>query len=306
MIYLAASGVAKHFGPEPVLAGVAVEVRPGDKIGLVGPNGTGKTTLMRILAGHLEVDAGSVERHSSASLGYLEQQPDFAAGRTVWEEARSSLGRFLAMAEEAEQLAHAMSGADAAERRRLGDRFDRLQAELHQHDAYQLDHKIERILAGLGFPQESFPQPVEQLSGGQQNRLLLAKLLLAEPDVLLLDEPSNHLDIEATEWLEEFLIASRQSLIVVSHDRYFLDRVTNRTWELFHGTVDAYVGNFSAYWRQKGERLEVQRRTWERQQEEIAKLEDFVRRHHYGQKHAQAEDRRKKLERIEQVDPTHI
>ncbi len=303
MILLTATRVAKHFGPEPVLAGASVEVRPGEKIGLVGPNGTGKTTFMKILAGQLESDAGSVERHPSATLGYLEQQPDFTAGQTVWEEARSALGHWIAMAEEAEQLAHAMSGADEAERRRLGERFDRLQAQLHQHDAYHLDHKIERILTGLGFTPEAFRQPVEQLSGGQQNRLLLAKLLLAEPDLLLLDEPSNHLDIEATEWLEEFLIASRQALIVVSHDRYFLDRVTNRTWELFHGTIDAYVGNFSAYWRQKAERLEVQRRTWERQQEEIAKLEDFVRRNAYGQKAAQAEDRRKKLERIERIEP---
>jgi ATP-binding cassette subfamily F protein 3 len=303
MIFLSANRVAKHFGPEPVLAGVSVEVRPGEKIGLVGPNGTGKTTLMKILAGKLESDAGTVERHASATFGFLEQQPDFIPGRTVREEARGALGHLISMAEEAEQLAHAMSGADDAERRRLGERFDRLQAALHQHDAYHLDHKIERILGGLGFSPESFHQPVEQLSGGQQNRLLLAKLLLAEPEVLLLDEPSNHLDIEATEWLEEFLIASRQALIVVSHDRYFLDRVTNRTWELFHGTIDAYVGNFSAYWRQKAERLEVQRRTWERQQEEIAKLEDFIRRNSYGQKHAQAEDRRKKLERIERVEP---
>jgi ATP-binding cassette, subfamily F, member 3 len=302
MIYLAAERVAKHFGPEPVLAGVTAELRPGEKIGLVGPNGTGKTTLMRILAGQLDADAGHVHRHPTATLGYLEQQPDFAPGRTVWEEARSALAHLISLAEEAEQLAHAMSGADQAEHRRLGERFDRLQVELHRRDAYHLDHKIDRILTGLGFPPDSFPQPVEQLSGGQQNRLLLAKLLLAEPDVLLLDEPSNHLDIEATEWLEEYLIASRQALVVVSHDRYFLDRVTNRTWELYHGTVDAYVGNFSAYWRQKAERLEVQRRTWERQQEEIAKLEDFVRRHHYGQKAAQAEDRRKKLERIERVE----
>jgi ATP-binding cassette subfamily F protein 3 len=303
MVYLAAQRVAKHFGPDPVLAGVTAELRPGEKVGLVGPNGTGKTTLMRILAGQLEADAGAIERHPTATLGYLEQQPDFAPGRTVWEEARSALAHLIALAEEAEQLAHAMSGAEEAEHRRLGERFDRLQVELHRRDAYHLDHKIERILTGLGFTADAFPQPVEQLSGGQQNRLLLAKLLLAEPDILLLDEPSNHLDIEATEWLEEHLIASRQAIVVVSHDRYFLDRVTNRTWELYHGTVDAYVGNFSAYWRQKGERLEVQRRTWERQQEEIAKLEDFIRRNHYGQKAAQAEDRRKKLERIERVEP---
>jgi len=132
---------------------------------------------------------------------------------------------------------------------------------------------------------------------------MLLKLLLAEPDLMLLDEPSNHLDIHATEWLEEFLAGHSAAMIVVSHDRYFLDKVTNRTLELFHGTVESYSGNFSAYWQQKAERLLVERRTYERQQEEIAKAKEFIRRHHYGQKHAQAEDRRKKLERIVPVDP---
>ena len=159
------------------------------------------------------------------------------------------------------------------------------------------------MLEGLGFRRAAFEQPVEQLSGGQQNRLLMAKLLLEEPDLMLLDEPSNHLDMDATQWLEDYLCQSPSALIVVSHDRFFLDKVTQRTLELYRGTVESYAGNFSAYRRQKAERLEVQRRTFERQQTEIAKLEDFVRRHHYGQKHAQAEDRRKKLERIERVDP---
>ena len=167
---------------------------------------------------------------------------------------------------------------DEDERKRLEKQFDRLQHELHQRDAYNLDHRIERILGGLGFSPTSYQQPVDTLSGGQQNRLLLAKLLLAEPDLMLLDEPSNHLDIEATEWLEDFLVGSDQAMIIVSHDRYFLDRVTNRTFELFHGTVDAYTGNFSAYWKQKAERVEVQRRTYEKQQDEIAKTEEFIRR----------------------------
>ena len=138
------------------------------------------------------------------------------------------------------------------------------------------------MLDGLGFAVASYEQPVATLTGGEQNRLMLAKLLLAEPDLMLLDEPSNHLDIEATEWLEDFLVESRSAMIVVSHDRYFLDKVTNRTLELFRGTVDSYPGNFSAYWRQKAERLLVQRRTYEKQQNEIAKTEDFIRRNHYG------------------------
>lgn len=303
MILLSASDVTKHYGPQPVLDGVAFEVRPGEKIGLVGPNGAGKTTLLRILTGQEQADGGNVELHPSARVRYLEQQPDFLSGRTLWDEAASALAELHALARELEEAAHALSAAtDEAEHKRLGVRYDRLQHECQRHDVYNLDRHVDRVLDGLGFPRASYQQPVEQLSGGQQNRLLLGKLLLAEPDLMLLDEPSNHLDIEATEWLENFLSEIDAAILVVSHDRYFLDKVTNRTLELFHGTVDAYQGNFSAYWRQKGERLEVQRRTYERQQDEIAKMEDFVRRNAYGQKHAQAKDREKKLARIERVD----
>ena len=206
------------------------------------------------------------------------------------------------MQREAIEVAEALgSNGDPAEHDRLAARYDHLQQELQRHDAYNLEYKVERVLDGLGFRRESFRQPIESLSGGEQNRVMLAKLLLAEPDLMLLDEPSNHLDIEATEWLENFLTASPAAMLLVSHDRYFLDKVTNRTLELFRGTVDGYVGNFSAYWQQKDERLLVQRRTYEKQQQEIAKTEDFIRRNAYGQKHAQAEDRRKKLARIEPV-----
>ncbi|HPM80273.1 MAG TPA: ABC-F family ATP-binding cassette domain-containing protein [Candidatus Anammoximicrobium sp.] len=294
----------KRYGPDPVLDGVTFDVRAGERIALVGPNGSGKTTILRVLAGREEPDAGTIELAGSARVGYLEQQPQFPAGHTVWDEAHDALRDLVSLARDAERLAAALAQAeDEVERRRLGERFDHLQHELHHRDAYNLDHKIERVLAGLDFPPETYRQNVEQLSGGQQNRLLLAKLLLEEPDLLLLDEPSNHLDIEATEWLESYLIDFSQALILVSHDRYFLDKVADRTLELFRGTVDSYSGNYTAYQRQKAERLEVQRRTYEKQQTEIAKMEDFVRRHHYGQKHAQAEDRRKKLERIERVEP---
>lgn len=303
MILLSARDVRKHFGPEPVLDGVTFDIRPGERVSLVGPNGAGKTTLMRILVGDEDADAGVVERHSSSRIGYLEQHPEFAPDRTVWQEATDALADLVALARQAEQTAAAIGDAtDPEERRRLEMRFDHLQAELQHRDAYNLNHQIERVLQGLGFAASSFEQPVRLLSGGQQNRLILARLLLSEPDLMLLDEPSNHLDIEATEWLENFLVESQQAVLVVSHDRYFLDKVTNRTLELFRGTVDSYVGNFTAYRRQKAERLDVQRRTYERQQEEIAKMEDFVRRNHYGVKSTQAEDRRKKLERIERVE----
>jgi ATP-binding cassette, subfamily F, member 3 len=304
MIYLDVEGVTKHFGPEPVLAGVTLEVRPGERIGLVGPNGSGKTTLLRILAGKDEADRGTVRRHPAIHLGYLEQQPQWEPGRTLWDEAQHALADLIALEQEAQEVAEEMGQADdEAEHKRLAARYDHLQHELQQRDAYNLDHKIKRVLGGLGFRPESLSQPVDSLSGGEQNRLMLAKLLLAEPNVMLLDEPSNHLDIEATEWLEGFLVESSAGMIVVSHDRYFLDKVTNRTFELFQGTIDSYTGNFSAYWQQKAERLLVQQRTYEKQQIEIEKAKEFIRRNFYGMKHAQAEDRRKKLDRIEPVPP---
>lgn len=304
MIVLAVEGVRKHYGPEPVLDGVTFDVRPGQRIGLVGPNGTGKTTLLRILAGREEADAGSSQLHPSLRCGYLEQQPVFGEGRTLWDEAHSALEHLVALQHESLAVAEALAKADdPGEHKRLTSRYDHLQQELHRHDAYNLEYKVERVLDGLRFPRSSFGQAMSSLSGGEQNRLILAKLLLAEPDLMLLDEPSNHLDISATEWLEEFLGNNPAAMIVVSHDRYFLDRVTTHTLELFRGTVDSYVGNFSAYWQQKDERLLVARRTYEKQQIEIAKTEDFIRRNHYGQKHTQAEDRRKKLARIERVSP---
>ncbi len=304
MILLNVADVKKRFGPEPVLDGVTFEVRPGHRIGLVGPNGCGKSTLMKILVGDEDPDAGVVERHPSASIGYLEQHPEFPPGQTLWEAALEGMADVIQMQQDLETVSHAMADAQGdAEHAKLARRYDRLQHDLMQRGGYQIDHQVERVLDGLGFARETHDQPVQQLSGGQQNRLMLARLLLALPDLMLLDEPSNHLDLESTRWLEEFLSQTEKAVIVVSHDRYFLDKVTNRTLELFAGTVDAYTGNFSAYWLQKGERLEVQRRTYEKQQIEIAKVEDFIRRNHAGQKATQAEDRRKKLERIERVLP---
>jgi len=304
MIVLEVEGIQKHFGPEPVLDGVCFEVRAGERIALVGPNGSGKTTLLKILAGQEEPDTGSCRARPSVRIDLLEQQPRFSPGRTVWEEAENALAGLVALQREAIQTAQALGEAtDEVQRRRLAARFDHLQQTLHRHDAYNLDHKIRRVLEGLGFPRSRYHQPVDCLSGGEQNRLLLARLLLAQPDLMLLDEPSNHLDIEATQWLEEFLASGPAAMILVSHDRYFLDKVATRTLELYQGTVESYPGNFSAYLKQKEQRLLVQRRTYQKQQAEIEKAEDFIRRHAYGQKHAQAEDRKKKLERIERVPP---
>ncbi|MEX2560346.1 MAG: ABC-F family ATP-binding cassette domain-containing protein [Pirellulales bacterium] len=304
MILLSATGVTKHFGPEAVLDGTSFEIRPGEKAGLVGPNGAGKTTLLRILAGRDEADSGTIVVHPSARTEYLEQQPVLTPGRTLWDEAADALADLVELAEQAQRVAHELAqAAGESEHARLAQRYDRLQHELELRDGYHIKHKIERVLDGLGFARASFDQAAESLSGGQQNRLMLARLLLRNADLMLLDEPSNHLDIEATEWLETYLAEAKQALLVVSHDRFFLDKVTTRTLELYHGVVEEYTGNFTAYWSQKAERLKVQSRTYERQQELIAKTQDFIRRNHYGQKHAQAKDREKKLARIERLPP---
>lgn len=303
MILLDVQAVRKQFAAEPLLESVSFQVRPGDRIGLIGPNGCGKTTLLRILAGLEEPDAGSCVVHPAAHVGFLEQQPRITPGRSLRQEAAEGLAALYAIQQEALAVAEAIAQSDPAERAGLCARYDHLQRELERRDAYNVEHRIDRVLEGLGFAPEALDQPAETLSGGEQSRLMLAKLLLAEPNVMLLDEPSNHLDIASTEWLEGFLVECSAALVIVSHDRWFLDKVTNRTLELLSGSIEAFAGNFSAYRRQKAERLVVARRTYEKQQEEIAKAEEFIRRNAYGQKHAQAEDRRKKLERIVRVAP---
>lgn len=296
----------KHFGPDPVLSDVTFQVREGDKIGLVGPNGCGKTTLLNILSGREETEKGKFELFGGATLGYLEQRPTVDPTETVVEAGRKALDALHRALTESEEIASRIAdpSLDDAERDRLARRYDHLHEELMRKDAYNIGRRVERILLGVGFTEDDLEKRVSSLSGGELNRLGLAKLLLEEPEIMLLDEPSNHLDLAATEWLEDFLKTTKAAIILVSHDRYFLDRVTNRTFELYAGTVDDYPGNFTKYQTLKADRLAVQTKTYEKWVEEVEKAKDFIRRHHYGKNTApQAEDRRKKLERLEAEPP---
>lgn len=303
MILLTVRDVARQFDSDPVFSRVTFDVRPGEKIGLVGPNGAGKSTLMRILAGLDEPDVGAVEKHPATRITMLEQHVEFREDRSLLDEAKAGLGPLYALQAEAEDLAHRMAGEqDGTSLDRLHRRYDTVQAELHRQDAYNLDHRVDEVLLGLGFSRDQYDRPMTTFSGGQQNRVLLARLLLAAPNVMLLDEPTNHLDIATTEWLENYLANSDQALIVVSHDRYFLDKVTNRILEMHRHQISDYPGNFSAYWGQRAERMLVQQRAWEKQQEEIADLTDFIRKNAYGQLAAQSKDREKKLARIEKIE----
>ncbi|HEY2249448.1 MAG TPA: ABC-F family ATP-binding cassette domain-containing protein, partial [Planctomycetaceae bacterium] len=218
------------------------------------------------------------------------------------DEAKLGLAPLYALQREAEAAAQTIAvESDPQARHKLQRRYDSLQQELHRHSAYNIDHRVDEVLLGLGFTPDQYDRPITQFSGGQQNRVLLARLLLAAPDLMLLDEPTNHLDIAATEWLEDYLVKCEQAILVVSHDRYFLDKVTKRTLELYHGTTADFPGNFSTYWQLKAEQSELQSRTWEKQQAFIEKTEEFIRKNFYSNS-IQAHDREKKLARLERVE----
>lgn len=303
MVLLSATQILKRYGDREVLRDTELDVRAGDHVALVGPNGVGKTTLLKILTGEISADQGTVQTPSRGSIGYLQQHPEFSQEETVWSVAQAAIGSLSTLVQQAESVAAELAQEQCDDQRQqLLEQYDRLQAKLQHSDAYNWEHRVQRVLQGLGFLETWYDRPARQLSGGQQNRLMLACLLLQQPDLMILDEPNNHLDIESTEWLEETLQNWPGAFLLVSHDRFFLDQVATSVVELVHGRLDRFRGNYSAYVRQKSERLEVQRRTYEKQREEVAKLEDFVRRNHYGQKSTQAEDRRKKLERIELVE----
>ncbi len=324
MILLSARELLRQFDTAPVFSDVNFDVRPGERIGLVGPNGTGKSTLLKILAGFDEPDVGRIERHSTCDVAMLEQEANFPDDRTLIDEAKVGLQHLYELQDEAltlaDLIAHehrsiggspvpAVSQAngeqagrlryDEKESERLHKRYDFIQHELQRLDAYHIDHRVDEILHGLGFEKSEYDRPLQTFSGGQKNRVLLARLLLRSPNVMLLDEPTNHLDIAATEWLEDYLARCHEAMIIVSHDRYFLDRVTNRILEMFRGKVTDYPGNFSQYWRLREERTELAKKTHVAQMEEKAKLEEFIRKNIAGQKTVQAQDRMKKLEKLE-------
>jgi ATP-binding cassette, subfamily F, member 3 len=308
MLLLSCSNLSRGFDQGPLFTDVGFELQAGERVGLVGPNGAGKTTLLRLLAGLDRPDDGSVRLHAGARVALLRQQPEFAPGRTLFAEARTALDELIAahddMVRTAEALAHA---TDDSERKALAARYDRLHELLSHHDAFNIDHQVEQVLDGLGFRRDDYHRPVETFSGGQQSRLMLAKLLLAAPDVMLLDEPSNHLDIDTTRWLEEYLVKQPEAMLIVSHDRYFLDRVVTKVFELHASRVTSYPGNFRQYWRLRQERYEQELRAYEAQRDYIEKQEEYIRRVHYGQLHKQAASRQKQIDKIERVErPTLV
>jgi len=300
MSLLTASNLAKSFGPQDIFAHISLEVPHGAKIALVGANGTGKTTLLRLLAGLETPTDGTVHRAKDLRVSYLPQQADFAGDGTLWEALLVVFADLQAQATEMRRLEAAM--ADPAVDEEILQRYGAAMDVFERAGGYTYEQRIEHVLSGLGFDPDDFSRPVTQLSGGQKTRALLARLLLEEPGLLLLDEPTNHLDLAGIEWLERYLQAWKGAVIVVAHDRAFLDSVVDRVWEMAWGQLTHYRGNYSAYVIQKAEREAEQQVAYQRQKRSIARTEDYIRRNISGQRTRQAQGRRKRLERLERIE----
>ncbi len=294
MSLIVANNIGKYYGGHDVFEGLTFRVEAGDRIGLVGPNGEGKTTLLRIIAGVEEPSSGKVERRRDLRIGYLPQDPPTLAHHTLWDMMLDAVADLRHMEADLNRLAERMAQGDENAMRE----FSTLQEEFERRGGYTYEARIRAVLNGLGFHAHQYDMPADHLSGGQRTRALLARLLLEDPDLLLLDEPTNHLDIAAVEWLETWLNDFTGSLIVIAHDRYFLDKVTNRIWELGFGRLETYRGNYSAYVRQREERFRARMRLWEQQQEYIRRTEEFIRRHIAGQRSKEAQGRRTRLQRF--------
>jgi ATP-binding cassette subfamily F protein 3 len=295
------SEVYKAYSAQDVLRGASLQINPGEHVGLVGRNGAGKTTIFRLVTGEESPDRGEVARARGLKLGLLAQHVHFKQESTVHESALAAFGRLQQIEHEMHELEHRMSEA-GDELEKVLARYSDLQHEYEREGGFEYSAKAEAILQGLGFDRDSWQMPTANLSGGQQNRLGLACLLLSEPDVLLLDEPTNHLDVNAVEWLEEFLQTYKTAFVIISHDRYFLDRACQRIIEVENGQATSYKGNYSHYLVEREERREIQQRAFENQQRLIAKTEEFIRKNLAGQKTKQAKSRRTMLERLDRID----
>lgn len=290
----------KEFADRVLFDRLQLHIRPGDRIGLCGDNGSGKTTLLKLLAGQLDPDGGRVAVARGTTFGYLPQDGLTHEGRTLFEEVRSGLDELVAIETEMEQI---QSRLEENVDEELLERYSELEQEFARRGGYAMEAEIGRVLCGLGFAESDWQRPCETFSGGWQMRIALARLLLRRPNLLLLDEPTNHLDLPARDWLEDYLRNYPYAVVLVSHDRYFLDQVVGRIVELWNGRLTEYPGNYSTYLKQRTERIEALREAKRRQDEEIARIEAFINRFRYqANKASLVQSRIKQLEKIERIE----
>ena len=293
------SDIYKSYGGTEILRGVSFQVNANEKIGLVGRNGAGKTTVFRLITGDEAPDSGEIVKINNLKIGLLQQHVDFAENETVHTAALSAFKKLHDIEAEMRRLEAEMAENVSEE---VLENYAELQIEFEREDGFSYSAKAEAVLLGLGFTKETWQLKTEKLSGGQKNRLGMARLLLSDPDVLLLDEPTNHLDVGAVEWLENFLQTYEKAHVIISHDRYFLDRTCRKIVEIEMGRAVTYKGNYSEFLIEREERREQQRREFENQQAFIAKTEDFIRRNLAGQKTKMAKSRRNMLQRLDKLD----
>jgi ATP-binding cassette subfamily F protein 3 len=295
MSLLTANDLAKSYGAIDIFRGISLSIPQGARIAIVGPNGIGKTTLLRILVGQEEPSAGAVQRARNLKLGYLPQEAALQGEHTLWQECLSALTDLLEMEAELARLESLMGDPHQAEQ--ALERYGSLQHEFERLGGYTYETRIRQTLTGLGFDDSDFNRPLPQLSGGQRTRAVLARLLLSNPDLLILDEPTNHLDVNAVEWLEGYLSQWSGATLIVSHDRYFLDRVVDHIWEMNGGGFETYRGNYSAYVQQRQERWELRQQLYESEKERLLKEVDYIKRNISGQRVQQAKGKLRRLSR---------
>lgn len=290
--------VRKQLGGRVVLDELSLDLHSGEKVGLIGANGAGKTTLFKLITGALKPDWGTVTISRGLEVGYLPQEPQVEAGRTLHDEVLSAFAEVLEFEQKLHEISERMATTPAGGALdELMERYDRTNAEFVTAGGYSYEQRLEAILHGLGFSPGDYSKSMGVLSGGQKCRAALAKLLLAESQFLLLDEPTNHLDIDAVRWLEKFLAGHRGGAVIISHDRYLLDRVADRIVEIEHGRVKSYPGNYSAYVEQRDVQRLTQERQFEKDRAFIEKERAFIQRHMGSQRTAEARGRRTRLER---------
>ncbi|CAM4367408.1 ABC transporter ATP-binding protein [Bacillus wiedmannii] len=304
LILLQVNALTKLYGAETILANIKLEVQTKDRIALVGRNGAGKSTLLKIIAGELSHDGGEIIKPKDVSIGYLAQNTGLETSLTIWDEMLTVFTHLQQMETKLRRLEQEMGkeenfSNEATYERLLAD-YDQLQLDYKDQGGYQYEADIRSILSGLGFPVETHQTTISTLSGGQKTRLALGKLLLTKPDLLILDEPTNHLDIETLTWLEQYLQGYPGAILIVSHDRYFLDKLVTQVYEISNKESRRFVGNYSKYLDLKSALYEQDMKRYEKQQDEIAKLEDFVQKNiARASTTKRAQSRRKQLDRME-------
>jgi ATP-binding cassette subfamily F protein 3 len=299
---LTANDLAKSFGPDEIFRDASFQVADREHVALVGVNGAGKSTLLRIIAGIETASEGEIAIARGARVAVLAQEPRFESQRTVRQEAQLAFDEALTALARMRELEIAMQSASGDILDQLFEEYERLSLHFEVAGGFDVEHRTEEVLMGLGFSSEQMDEPVRTLSGGQKTRIALAKALLADPDLLLLDEPTNHLDLGMLDWLEGFLGSWRGAFLVVSHDRYFLDRVTSRTLDLSFGRLEDYPAPYGRYLLLRAERRARQLQEYEEQRELIERTEEFIRRYKAGQRSREAKGRQTRLDRLERLD----